>query len=218
MDSFVQSIELFFVWSVNGALVAAFWLADHALPIATLPALTILLSHAPREQRSAGLAATLIGLIACLLVPQPIPVVILAMGWVGVAAVELDKFNPDTLRWRVIGGIAIYAIASIAWTVYTAYVSTISPQDWSGMIATGEAASTIAQGKSFLQTISIWGLWIIVPLGFFTLLLKGFFVHPPVIAAPANMIHTVRTQGEQADPLPEQRATGFRAWLPWGDR
>lgn len=214
MDSTIHHIELFCVWSVNGVLVTAFWLVDHIFPLAALPAFALLLSRAPREQRPFGLAAGLVGLLAAIIVPQPIPLIILAMSWGGIGAVALDRFNPDTLRWRVIGGLALYAIASIAWTGYSAYVATLSPAQWGGMLASGEAASTIAQGRSFLQTISIWGLWIILPLGYFSLLLQGLFVHPPLTAAPAEVIHAVRGRGEPVRTQnPGQGAS--LSWLPW---
>jgi hypothetical protein len=190
-------------------------LADHVLPLAILPALTILLSQAPREQRPFGFAAICLGFLSVLFVPQPIPVVILAMTWAGIAAIALDRFNPDTLRWRVIGGVALYAVASIAWTGYTAYVATLSPEQWAGMLASDEAASTIAQGRSFLQTISVWGLWILLPLGYFSLLIQGLFIHPPVAAAPAAMIHTVRGRGDLRDDLREDGIPSRWAWLPW---
>jgi hypothetical protein len=217
MSSVPQNIELFFIWSINGLLVTAFWLVDHIFPLAALPAFALLISRAPREQRPFGLAAALAGLLTAIFVPQPIPLILLAMVWGGIGAVALDRFNPDTLRWRVIGGIALYAIASIAWTGYSAYVATLSPGQWGSMLASDEAASTIAQGRSFLQTISVWGLWIILPLGYFSLLLQGLFVHPPLTTAPADVIHTVRGRGEPVRTQnPGQGAS--LSWLPWRNR
>lgn len=215
MENALQSIELFFIWSINGGLVAAFWLADHLVPLASIPALVLLLAHAPREQRPFALVAGFLGLLTAVVVPPPIPLIVLAMAWAGVVGVALDKFNPDTLRWRVIGGLALYAVAALAWTGYTAYVGSISAEQWGGMLASNEAASTIAQGRSFLSTISVWGLWIIVPLGYFSLLVQGLFVHPPLKATPAEVIRTVR---ERPEPEEERLAPRLPAWWPWSQQ
>jgi hypothetical protein len=214
MESVLQSIETFFIWSINGGLVAAFWLADHLVPLATIPAFALLLTRAPREQRPFGLVAGFLGLLTAVAVPPPLPLIVLAMAWAGVAAITLDRFNPNTLRWRVIGGLALYAVAALAWTGYSAYVAHLSPEQWAGALASDEAASTIAQGRSFLSTISVWGLWIIVPLGYFSLLLQGLFVHPPLQASPAEVIHAVRGRPEPQ----ETQSPMMPTWWPWGQQ
>lgn len=201
-------------WLANGGLVAAFWLLDHGLPLAAMPAFALVVAGARVEQRALALAAGCLSLLAATCVPAPIPLIILAMVWAGVGAVARDKYNPDMLRWRVIGGLAMYAIAALAWTGYSAYVSTLSPEQWASMFAADEAASTIAQGRSFLSTISVWGLWVVVPLGYFSLLAQGIFVHPPLTASPSRVIHSVRARGEEPQQPRSRLATS--AWWPFG--
>ena len=193
------ALRLFFIWLLNGGLVVTFFLADHVLPLLTLPAFYLLVARARPEQRPFALAAGVLGVLSAVVVPPPIPLIVAAMAWAGVGAVAVDRFNPDTLRWRVVGGLALYAVAALAWTGYSAYVASLSPEQWANLFASDEAAATIAQGRSFLNTISVWGLWIVVPLGYFSLLLQGLFVHPPLMASPQEVIHTVRARGEQEE-------------------
>ncbi len=209
MERVLEAVVLFCVWATNGFLVVAFFLADHALPLLALPAFWLLVARARPEQRPFALAAGVLGVLASVVVPPPIPLIVAAMAWAGVGAVAVDRFNPDTLRWRIIGGLALYAVAALAWTGYSAYVASLSPEQWANLFASDEAASTIAQGRSFLNTISVWGLWIIVPLGYFSLLLQGLFVHPPLPASPQEVIHTVRARGEQEEP------TASATWWPF---
>jgi hypothetical protein len=189
----------------NGALVVLYWLLDHVLLLATIPALYLLVSRAREEQRRFAVVAGALVVTAAAVVPSPIPLIVLAMGWGGVIGVAVDKFNPDSRRWRVVGGLAIYAVTALAFTAYAAYVAQLGPEEWAAIFAADEAAATIAQGRSFLSTINVWGLWIIIPGGYFSLLLQGLFVHAPLRRDPAALIHEVRGRGEpDAGPGPER--------------
>jgi hypothetical protein len=138
------------------------------------------------------------------------------MAWAGVGAVAVDKFNPDGLRWRVVGGLALYAVAALAWTGYMAYTANLSPAQWAATLAEGEAASVLAQGRSLLNTIGTWGVWIVIPLGYFSLLIQNLIVHPPLPASPGSVIHTVRTAGGQEAGQAEKRSGAIPTGWPWG--
>jgi hypothetical protein len=212
MEDILNTIVLVLIWIANGGLVVIFWLIDHMLLLAAIPAFYMLAVQARREQRLYVLAAGGLALMAALLVPPPIPLIILVMAWAGMAAIRVDKFNPDSLRWRVVGGLALYAVAALGWTAYSAYVAGLSAEQWGALFAADEAAATIAQGRSFLSTISVWGLWIIVPLGYFSLLLQGIFIHAPLPGSPERIIQTVRARGEAA---PEGSSAQRHSWLPF---
>lgn len=117
------------------------------------------------------------------------------MAWAGIIAVRIDRFGPKALRWRVSGGIALYALAALGFAGYAAYTSRLDTGAWSAVVASGEAAAVVEQGRAFLSTIAVWGLWVILPLGYLALLIQGVFVHPPTLATPAAMIHSVRGRG-----------------------
>ena len=60
-----------------------------------------------------------------------------------------------------------------------------------------EAQATLSQGRAFLNTLATWGLWLILPLGYLSLLVQGIFAHPPVPARPEETIAVVRTRGRR---------------------
>jgi hypothetical protein len=190
-----MSALLWLTWMVNGLVAVLYTLADHMAVVVLLPPLAWLGATAPREHRPWVASASMLSVLAGLLVPAPVPAILLVMTWAGAMAVRLDSFNPTGLRWRVNAGLALYALAALGFAVYAAYTSRLDPRAWAGVVASGEAASVVAQGRSFLNTIAVWGLWVILPLGYLALLLQGIFVHPPSLATPADLIHAVRARG-----------------------
>ena len=93
------------------------------------------------------------------------------------------------------GSLALYALTAIGFTAYAAYASRLSLDTWSSLVSSGGASSVISQGRSFLNTVAIWGLWIIMPAGYLAILLQGIFVHPQTPRTPVEMIHTIRARG-----------------------
>lgn len=184
-------------WLVNGALAVAFFLADHLALLALAPALGWLAATSPPAYRPWVLGTAGLCLLAALLVPAPVPAILAAMALAGTLAVQLDRFNPGALRWRVNGGLALYALAGLAFALYGAYAARLDPQSWARLLAPGEAGAVVAQGRSFVTTIATWGLWLILPLGYFSLLAQGMLAHPPLQAGPADLIHTVRARGRE---------------------
>ena len=96
------------------------------------------------------------------------------MALAGSAAVAFDRFNPDGLRWRVAGGLALYAPAALAYLGYGSYLNTLDALAWAQALGgQGEAAAALAQGRAFVDTLATWGLWLILPLAYFSLLAQG---------------------------------------------
>jgi len=54
---------------------------------------------------------------------------------------------------------------------------------------------TLAQGRAFLNTLATWGLWLILPLGYLSLLAQGLLAHPPTGGRPERTIAQARTRG-----------------------
>ena len=186
---------IWLVWILNGLLAIVYTLADNLVVLLILPPLIWLAITAKREHLPWVAATGGLCLLAGFIVPAPVPIILALMSWAGAIAVRLDNFNPTALRWRVNGGLALYALAALGFAAYAAYASRLDPHAWSDVVVGGDAGQVISQGRSFLNTIAVWGLWIILPLGYLALLLQGIFVHPTTPGAPADMIHTVRARG-----------------------
>jgi len=195
------------IWLINGVLVIVYVLVDHLPLVACLPGLAWMVVSSPVEQRTWAFVVGSIVLSATALVPPPVPLILLAMICVGLFAVWLDRFGPSALRWRVMGGLALYSLTALGFTAYAAYVSRLDPDIWAGVLAQGEAASVVSQGRAFLTTIAVWGLWIILPLGYLGMLVQGMLVHPPLKAAPSDLLFAIRSR--QVSPPGTRGNDGF---------
>ena len=196
MDGIREVLRTLLIWEVNGWLVTLYLLWEHATLPVTLAAFYLLLRDAPREQRPwLGGAATLAA-AAATFAPAPVPVLLSGMSAAAALAVRFDRFNPHALRWRAVGGLALYAGAALAYLAYGRYLAAVDASAWARAVGgEGEAVSALAQGRAFLNTLATWGLWLILPLGFFSLLAQGLLAHPPTPATPEETIARVRTRG-----------------------
>jgi len=186
------------VWLVNGLLVIVYVGASRAFLLLLILPLAHLVGRAPREHRPWLAAVGVLALAAAAFVPPPVPMLLALLSAAAALAVQLDRFNPKALRWRASGGLALYALAALGYAGYAAYTSRIEADAWAGLVAGGEAAAIVGQGRAFLNTLSIWGLWVILPLGYLALLAQGIFVHPPAQSSPGDLIHFVRSRGVAA--------------------
>jgi len=181
----LEALRTVVIWTVNGALAAAFAAADHAFALAALGGMAFLLGRAPSAQRPFLLSAGGLAVLAALLIPPPVPAVLAAEALAGALAVRIERFNPDALRWRAAAGIALYALAALGYRAYAAYA---------GSLAVGEAASVAEQGRAFLETAAAWGLWLVLPLAYFGMLAQALLAHPPVPARPEEILLAVRSR------------------------
>lgn len=186
------------LYEVNGILVLLYVAWEHILAIITGSAFVALLAPAPEEQRPWITAAGGIGVLAAFLVAPPVPLILAAMAAAGAGAVYLDNFNPEALRWRVVGGLALYALAALAYLGYGQYLAGVDAAAWAAAIGgEGAAQATLARGQSFVNTLATWGLWLILPLGYFSLLVQGVLIHRPPQGRPDELVTAVRTRGEK---------------------
>ena len=181
----LEALRTVVIWTVNGALAAAFAAADHAFALAALGGMAFLLRRAPSAQRPFLLSAGGLAVLAALLISPPVPAVLAAEALAGALAVRIERFNPDALRWRAAAGIALYALAALGYRAYAAYA---------GSLAVGEAASVAEQGRAFLETAAAWGLWLVLPLAYFGMLAQALLAHPPVPARPEEILLAVRSR------------------------
>lgn len=196
MDQFIHTMQLITLYLANGALALSYVLWENITALLTAAGFLGFLWQAPGAQRAWIAGAGALGVLAAAFAPPPVPVLLTGMVLVGVGAVWLDRFAPDTLRWRVVGGLTLYAAGSLVYLAYSHYLSGVDAAAWAEAIGgQAEAQATLAQGRAFLNTLATWGLWLILPLGYLSLLAQGLLAHPPTAGKPSETIASVRTRG-----------------------
>jgi hypothetical protein len=114
-----------------------------------------------------------------------VPLFILAMAALAVIAIRIERFNPGMLRWRVTGGLALYALIGLGFAIY---------QDLVNHMAVGDGG-LLERGQSYLNIIVSIAVYAF-PLGFLVLLAQTIWAHPPTLGAPNDLINTVRSRGK----------------------
>ena len=198
MDHFIDLLQLSLLYIANGTLALLYTTWTHGTAILAVAGIGLLARAAPTVQRGWMVGVGVLAGMAGLLAPPPVPALLAGMCLLGAGAVQLDRFQPDALRWRVVGGLALYAGAALGYLTYSRYLAGVDAAAWAAAIGgQAEAQATLAQGQAFLNTLATWGLWLILPLGFLSLLGQGLLVHPPIQHGPAATISAVRTRGRE---------------------
>jgi len=200
------------VYLANGALVILYWLAAHtpaltslvcALLMAWLPDAEIQQRAGFRPRRSErGSASESSGkmprtaqvmtgmVLAAWIIAQwdmgaPVPWIGASMWVAGLAAILALSAQRFNLLWYVKAGIAMYALAVIGSRIYLGYTAGLTPEQWAALIGSSESAEVvIANTRSNVTTILLWALWLIVPLGYFSMLVQQIFINPMSIINP----------------------------------
>lgn len=212
------------VYFANGLLVIFYWLASHAALLISLgcATATVLLPDAEIQQRagfrpsrsggnltSAPLPRTaqvMTGIVFCLWMiaewemSAPVPWIGAAMWVFGLLVVMVMPAQRFNLLWYVKTGIAIYALTVIGSRIYLSYTSRLTSEQWAALIGSAEsAAAVIANTRGNVTTILLWVIWMIVPLGYFSMLVQQIFVNPMSIVSPLagaqDMLRAVRIRG-----------------------
>ena len=222
ISSFLSCLPIYFA---NGMLVIVYWLFDHAAAVISLAAAWLIMaipdaevqrraSFRPRRQEMEGqvevtrTAQTMTVLILLVWLGaqwgmgEPVPWIGAAMWAMGLAcilAVPAQRFN---LLWYVKGGLAMYALAVIGSRLYLAYASQLNPEQWAAMIGSQEAAATIVAGtESSITTIVLWALWLVIPLGYFSMLFQQLFANPMSLISPwqgaQDLLRHLRSPGSK---------------------
>jgi hypothetical protein len=212
------------IYLANGLLVILYWLAAHSAALVSLAcALMITLlpdaqvqskaSYRPsRHEEVASIGPTrrtaqiMTGIVlAAWLIAQwdmgvPVPwigAVMWATGLIAVLALSSQRFN---LLWYVKAGIAMYALAVIGSRLYLGYTSHLTAEQWTALVGSSESAATlIASTRGNVTTILLWALWLVVPLGYFSMLVQQVFINPMSIVSPLasaqDMLRALRMRG-----------------------
>ena len=130
----------------------------------------------------------------------PVPwigAVMWAAGLIAVLTLTSQRFN---LLWYVKAGIAMYALAVIGSRIYLGYTSRLTGEQWAALVGSSESAATlIASTRGNVTTILLWALWLVVPLGYFSMLVQQVFINPMSIVSPLasaqDMLRALRMRG-----------------------
>ena len=129
----------------------------------------------------------------------PVPWLGAAMWMTGTIIVLLVHLQVHTLLWNVKSGIAIYSLAVIGSRLYLAYTAQLTANQWAALIGTSEsAAAVIANTRGNVTTIILWALWLVIPLGYFAMLLQQVLINPMSLVNPlagaSELINRYRTR------------------------
>lgn len=130
----------------------------------------------------------------------PVPWIGAAMWLVGALAVLAVRLQETTLLWSVKSGIALYALAVLGSRIYLAYTAQLTADQWAALIGSAEsAAAVIANTRGNITTIILWALWLVIPLGYFAMLLQQLLIHPH------SLVHPLASASERIDRLRRRR-------------
>ncbi len=129
----------------------------------------------------------------------PVPWLGAGMWLVGTLLALLMHLQAHTLLWNVKSGIAIYALAVIGSRLYLTYTAQLSTDQWAALIGSSEsAAAVIANTRGNVTTIILWALWLVIPLGYFAMLLQQILINPLSLVNPlagaGELIQRYRTR------------------------
>jgi len=129
----------------------------------------------------------------------PVPWLGAAMWIAGTIILLLVHMQEHTLLWNMKSGIAIYSLAVIGSRLYLVYTAQLSADQWAALIGTSESASAvIANTRGNVTTIILWALWLVIPLGYFAMLLQQVLINPMSLVNPlagaSELINRYRTR------------------------
>jgi hypothetical protein len=197
------------VYLANGILLTVYWLLDN-LPALVSIGSAYLIANVPdrmvqdrvgrplRGDRGHDLpgpktAQGMTGLVILLWIAgqwgmaAPVPWIGAAMWLVGAIAVIIMQNQQFNLLWFVKTGVAIYALAVMASRLYLAYTIQLTPEQWAALIGSSQsAAAVINNTRGNMTTIILWALWLVIPLGYFSMLLQQVFLNPISVLNPVG--------------------------------
>lgn len=207
---FSQFLEALPTYLLNGLLATLYWLADSGaalVSVACAAGIAIWMDAGAqnranfRPARSGrqgqntsldGRTSQIITGVAVLFwitsqwgMGAPVPWIGAAMWGFGFLVLLLVRQQETTTLWNVKAGILIYAMAVLGSRLYLAYTAQLSPEQWAALIGTTESAATvIANTRSSVTTIILWALWLVIPLGYFAMLLQQALLNPWSLVNP----------------------------------
>lgn len=124
----------------------------------------------------------------------PVPWIGAAMWLCGLAAVLISPAQRFNLLWFVKSGVAVYALAVIGSRLYLNMTSDVSPEAWAGIVGTSQTAvNVVANTRGNVTTVIVWALWLVIPLGYFSMLVQKLFLNPVSLINPLSSYEDMLT-------------------------
>lgn len=221
---FSQFLEALPTYLLNGLLVTLYWLADSGAALVSIACAAGIATwldagaqnranfrpaRSGRQGQNTSLdiptAQVITGIAALFWIASqwgmgaPVPWIGAAMWIFGFLVLLLVRQQETTTLWNVKAGILIYALAVLGSRLYLAYTAQLSPEQWAALIGSTESAATvIANTRSNVTTIILWALWLVIPLGYFAMLLQQALLNPwslvNPLASATEVIQRYRTR------------------------
>jgi hypothetical protein len=139
-------------------------------------------------------------LVAQMGMGAPVPWIGAVMWLAGFVAVSVSPSQRFSMLNMVKVGILTYALTVGISRIYLLYSAQVTSEQWAALVGSAEAAaSIIASTRGNTTTIITWALWLVVPLGYFSMLVQQVFMHPVSLTAPMStpqgMLQTLRSRG-----------------------
>ena len=216
---FSQFLEALPTYLLNGLLASLYWLADSGAALISLACAAGIIAWIdanvqnratfrptrngrqgqgmPVESHTAQVItgmALLFSIASQWGMGAPVPWISAAMWLMGLLVALLVRQQETTMLWNVKSGIFIYALAVLGSRLYLAYTAQLSPEQWATLIGSTESAATvIANTRSNVTTIILWALWLVIPLGYFAMLLQQALLNPWSLVNPlANATEVIQ--------------------------
>ena len=179
-----NALLLPFTWLLNGILALTYLTVEHLTVVLLAFPLYWLISTTEKAQRPWMMGASAMALTGGMFGSRAVGLWLFIMAAASVLTIRLEKFNPATLRWRVAGGIAAYALIGLGAAVYKLLAPSMMSDNF------------FAQGQVYLSTI-VGVATIIAPVGFLGMLVQAVWAHPPLEGSPEEMYSQIRTRGRR---------------------
>jgi hypothetical protein len=131
-----------------------------------------------------------------------VPVIGAAMwagSFVGLLIMPQQRWS---LLWTTKAYLILYSLAVIGFRIYLGQTTQLPPEQLAQVLGGSATASRIlAQNAGAVASVGTWVLWVIMPAGFFGLLLQNWLAQPMALIGPvqgAQVVLTIlRTRGNQ---------------------
>jgi len=145
-------------------------------------------TETPRTAQVLTGIVLLLWLIAQTGMAAPVPWIGATMWFVGMVVLfVIPSHQSYNMLWFVKTGLAVYSILVIGSRIYLAYTAQLTAEQWASIIGSAQtAAAVIANTRGNATTIITWALWLVAPLGYFSLLIQRLFVNPMNLVSPLS--------------------------------